>query len=131
MAKSFEELDIWQSSRLICGDIYRLTFSSIFSLDYGLKSQIQRATVSVSSNIAEGFERSNNNEFITFLRYAKGSIGEVRCQLYLALDLGYINQDQHDALHSRCLVLSRQISQFIKYLKSEQKDRLLEKSAPL
>jgi len=83
----FEDLKVWKSSRVLVKTIYNLTSYALFSKDYGLKDQIQRASVSIMTNIAEGFERDNNKEFIRFLLYSKGSAGEVRSLLYVAKDL--------------------------------------------
>ena len=89
--KTFEDNDAWQRSRELTNLIYKVTAEGAFSKDYGLKDQIRRASVSIMSNIAEGFERSGTGEFAHFLATAKGSAGEVRSQLYVALDQGYIN----------------------------------------
>jgi len=113
----FEELRVWQESRDIVGIVYRLTKQFPSSERYGLSSQIQRASVSTMSNIAEGFERETNKEFIRFLYIAKGSNGEVRSQAYIALDLGYISQARCDGLVQRCERLSRRLYNFIEYLK--------------
>jgi len=88
----FEELIAWQKARELTAAIYRMTRQGSFAKDFGLSGQIQRAAVSTMSNIAEGFERGRPGEFHQFLSTAKGSCGEVRSQLYVALDVGYINQ---------------------------------------
>ena len=88
--KTFEEINAWQNARELVKDVYAMTGSGDFSKDYGLKDQIQRASISICSNIAEGFERRGNKEFINFLWIAKGSAAEVCSQLYNARDLGYI-----------------------------------------
>ncbi|TAK06448.1 four helix bundle protein, partial [bacterium] len=88
--KSFEDLEVWKETRRLSKEIYAATQDAKFSKDFGLRDQIRRAAVSVMSNIAEGFERGGNQEFIQFLYIAKGSCGEVRSQLYVALDQGYI-----------------------------------------
>ncbi|MBI5006916.1 MAG: four helix bundle protein [Nitrosomonadales bacterium] len=88
----FEELIAWQKARELAAAIYRLTSQGAFSKDFGLKDQIQRAAVSVMSNIAEGFERGGSAEFHQFLLIAKASCAELRAQLYVALDVGYIDQ---------------------------------------
>jgi len=80
-AASFEDLKVWQDTRDFVKSIYEITTTDSFKKDYGLKDQIQRAAVSIMNNIAEGFERNNNKEFITFLKYSKGSAGEVRSTL--------------------------------------------------
>ena len=118
VAKRFEELVIWQKSRDFAKMIYSLTRTSTFAKDYGLKDQIQRAAVSVSSNISEGFERNGNVEFTNFLFIAKGSCGEVRSQLYIAYDLNYITQVQFEEAVSQSVELSKSIYSFIKTLKS-------------
>jgi four helix bundle protein len=92
----FEELIAWQKARLLAATIYRLTAQSAFSRDFGFKDQIQRASVSVMSNIAEGFERGSSAEFHQYLVIAKASCAELRAQLYLALDIGYIDQTIFD-----------------------------------
>ena len=92
--KSFEDIVVWQLGRELVLKIYALTRHGVFVRDYGLKDQIQRAAVSVPSNIAEGFERDGNKEFVKFLYIAKGSVGEVQSQLYNAQDLGYITTEE-------------------------------------
>lgn len=109
----FEDLEIWKSSIEIAKLIYELTKKEKFSRDFGLKEQIQRAAVSISSNIVEGFEKNNNNEFARFLKIAKGSAGEVRNQLYIALSLNYISENEFNKLNEELLKLSRQIGKFI------------------
>ena len=88
--KTFEEINAWQNARALVREVYEMTGSGDFCKDFGLKDQIQRAAVSICSNIAEGFERRGNKEFINFLWIAKGSAAEVCSQLYNARDLGYI-----------------------------------------
>jgi four helix bundle protein len=116
-AKNFEDLEIWQLARSLTGKIYKLTRDSGFAKDFGLCSQIQRASVSVMSNIAEGYERGGNQEFIQFLAIAKGSGGEVRCQLYVALDQGYVKRDEAEALIDQHKKLSIMIHKFMEHLK--------------
>jgi len=91
LARYFEDLEIWKEARHLTREIYRLTSGSQFSKDFNLRGQIQSAAVSVMSNIAEGFERGGNQEFGQFLYIAKGSCGEVRSQLYVTVDLGYVS----------------------------------------
>ena len=116
-AERFEDLRVWQEARAIVGIVYRLTRAFPSHERYGLASQIQRAAVSTMSNVAEGFERGTNKEFINFLYIAKGSNGEVRSQAYVALDLGYIPQSECGGLVQRCETLSRRLYNFIDYLK--------------
>jgi four helix bundle protein len=102
--KAFEDLQVWQDSRAFVKSIYELTSLKNFSKDFGLKEQIQRASVSIMNNISEGYERDNNREFIKFLGYSKGSAGEVRSMLYVALDLNYISNDQFKLVTIKLLV---------------------------
>src|SRR5579862_7957610 len=87
----FEDIIAWQKARELTKDIYSATKVGAFARDFGLRDQVQRAAVSTMSNIAEGFERGGDNEFIQFLSHSKGSCGEVRSQLYVALDQAYIS----------------------------------------
>lgn len=90
---SFEDINSWQKARALNKRIYLITEEVAFKRDFDLARQIRRSSVSISSNIAEGFERNTDKEFIHFLYIAKGSAGEVRSQLYLALDLNYISAE--------------------------------------
>ncbi|MCL5675827.1 MAG: four helix bundle protein [Patescibacteria group bacterium] len=119
----FEDLDVWRLSLKITRDIYDLSSKKEFNRDFGLRDQIRRAVVSVSSNIVEGFEKNNNNEFIRFLKIAKGFAGEVRNQLYISLSIGYITQTDFDKLNETIINLSNQIGKFITYLDLKRKDK--------
>ena len=92
--RQFEEILVLKKARELTRLIYESTRQGEFSRDFALKDQIRRAAISITSNIAEGFERGGNREFVQFLSHAKGSCGEVRSQLYVALDAGYLNEDQ-------------------------------------
>lgn len=116
--KQFEDLEVWRAARRLTQAIYRLTKAEKFSKDYALRDQIQRATISIMSNIAEGFERGGNQEFCQFLYIAKGSCGEVRSQLYIALDQSYVSRNELDQLTDSYKRLSSMISNFIAYLKN-------------
>ena len=116
-AKTFEELKVWQDSREFVKSIYELTSSNKFTKDFGFKDQIQRAAISIMNNIAEGFERNNNKEFIIFLKYSKGSAGEIRSMLYVALDLDYVDKSTFEKYYKSAINIITQISNFIKYLK--------------
>jgi four helix bundle protein len=94
----FEDLIAWQKARALTRCIYDVTRQGPFSRDFGLSRQIQRAAVSIMSNIAEGFERNNPGEFHQFLSIAKGSCAELRSQLYVAVDVGYLTQVTRDEL---------------------------------
>lgn len=89
----FEDLEAWKSARQVVKEIYRISKNDLFARDFGLRDQICRAAVSVMSNIAEGFERDGNEEFVNFLSIAKGSSGEVRSQLFVAPDQNYISEE--------------------------------------
>lgn len=117
MAKSFEEMEMWKRSRELVKFIYNITKNKEFCKDFSLTDQIRRAAVSVMSNIAEGFERGFNTEFIQFLYIAKGSSGEVRTQLYAALDQAYISSAEFQFGKDLCVDISGQISGLIQYLK--------------
>ncbi len=116
--KSFEDLQVWMDARAFVKSIYELTSLDNFKKDYGLKDQIQRAAVSIMNNISEVYERDNNKEFINFLGYAKGSAGEVRSMLYVALDLNYINKEYFEKNYNTAVNIITQISNFKKYLRN-------------
>lgn len=113
----FEDLEAWKISREVTKEIYRISKNDLFIRDYGLRDQTCRASVSIMSNIAEGFERDGDKEFINFLSIAKGSAGEVRSQLYIALDQNYISEKEFDFVYANTTEISRIISGLIKYLK--------------
>lgn len=94
----FEDLSVWKTARTLCGEIYRISDEGAFRRDWALKDQIRRAIVSVPSNTAEGLQRKYRKDFGRFLTIALGSLGEVRTQLYLALDRGYLHQSDADRL---------------------------------
>jgi four helix bundle protein len=121
--KTFEELKIWKLALEITKEIHDLTNKKKFSKDFKLRDQIRSAIISVSSNIVEGFEKNNNNEFIRFLKIAKGSTGEVRNQLYIALIVGYINQKEFNKVNKELENLDNQIGKLISYLKKFRKQR--------
>jgi four helix bundle protein len=115
--KYFEDLEVWKSARTLTRRIYDLTGKHAFSKDFGLRDQVRRASVSIMSNIAEGFERGGTQEFIQFLSIAKGSCGEVRCQLYIASDQDYLDKEEGVKLIDECRKLSIMINNFMGYLK--------------
>jgi four helix bundle protein len=114
--EKFEDLRIWQISIEITKEINKYTEYRAFSRNWALKDQIIRALISISSNIVEGFERNNNKEFRRFLLYAKGSAGEVRSQLYIAKEFGYITLDEFNTTYQKIFSLGGQIGSFINYL---------------
>ncbi len=112
----FEDVDAWKLARALTAKIYSFAKTGDFSRDYGFRDQICRAAVSIVSNIAEGFERSSRKSFLQFLAIAKGSAGEVRAQLYIAFDLGYISREQFDDAVNDVSRISKMLSRFIEYL---------------
>ena len=114
--KTFEDIEAWQQSRVLTRSIYDVTSQGTFARDFGSRNQIRKASVSIMSNIAEGFERSGTREFIQFLATAKGSAGEVRAQLYVALDQGYVTQAVFDDLSQSIIKISMMLSGLITYL---------------
>jgi len=121
----FEEIEAWKAARLLTNLIYKISEQGAFAKDYGLKDQIRRASISAMSNIAEGFESRTDTQFINYLGHAKGSSGEVRSQLYVALDLKYISQEQFAEGYEFTDKTSRQLSRFIDYLESHPRNRRL------
>ncbi len=103
--------------------IYRLSSSGAFARDFGLRDQMRRASVSVMSNIAEGFESQTQAVFIRFLGHAKGSAGELRAQLYIALEQGYITNEEFASVFSLAELCSKQLTRFIQYLESQPNSR--------
>lgn len=99
--EKFEDIVAWREARALTNTIYSISREYVFSLDRDLARQLQRASVSTMSNIAEGFERGDPGDYARFLAIARGSCGEVRCQLYLLLDQKYISQSQFDALFNK------------------------------
>jgi four helix bundle protein len=116
----FEDLEIWKEARELCKRIFEITSGSPFCTDFKLRDQIKSSSGSVMDNIAEGFERDGNKEFVQFLSMAKGSCGEVRSQSYRAFDYQYINQDILDELISHTIQLGKKISSLMAYLKKSE-----------
>jgi four helix bundle protein len=114
--QKFEDIVAWQKARVLTKQIYTSTGVGGFSKDFGLKDQIQRTSVSTMSNITEGYERGGDKEFAQFLSQSKGSCGEVRSHLYVALDQGYVTPVRFDELYNGAIEVSRLISGFMTYL---------------
>jgi len=110
----FEDIDAWQEARKLTEIVYGATKKGQFSKDYGLKDQVQRASVSIMANIAEGFDSGSDSEFAKFLGYAFRSATEVQSHLYVAMDQGYITQEQFDEIYGQAVIRG-----FIRYLKSD------------
>ncbi|MEJ2196473.1 MAG: four helix bundle protein [Ignavibacteriaceae bacterium] len=115
--KSFEEIDSWNAARELTKTVYNFTIKESFSKDFGLKDQIQRASVSIMSNIAEGFDSKTNKAFINFLNYSFRSASEVQSLLYVAFDLGYITNSEFELAYNQCVEIKNLIGGFIRYLK--------------
>jgi four helix bundle protein len=113
----FEDLPIWKLAKDLAVKIYQITKDEKFRRDYSLADQIRRASISVSSNIAEGFERGSKKEFIKFLYIAKGSLGEMRSQLQISFELSYINKEKLNTLLTQSHDLSNQLGAFIASIK--------------
>lgn len=124
MAKynSFEEMEVYQKALQFGVKVYKLTLSNEkIAKDYGLKDQLQRAALSISNNIAEGFERETKKELIRFLYFSKGSAGECRNMFNFLSSLGYINNDNFHEHKNNILEISKQLGNYIKYLKNLEK----------
>ena len=119
--KSFEELTIWQEARELTNKIYILSKRFPKEELYGLTSQIRRASVSIMSNIAEGFNRRSTKEFINFLIISRASISEVQNDLYISLDLNYINKKDFETIYNHAQKISMSINKLITYLRSQVK----------
>ena len=118
MAKieNFEDIESWKIAREVTRQIYRVSSTGDFSRDYPLRDQIRRSAISIMSNIAEGFERGGDKEFLQFLSVAKGSCGEARSQLFIALDQKYLTQVEFETIYRRLNETSRLLGGLMKYL---------------
>ena len=119
----FEDIESWKTARQLTNSVYAHTNQTGFNRDFGLRDQIRRASVSVMSNVAEGFESRTDVQFINFLGMARASAGEVRAQLYIALDQKYITEEQFKETYAMAQTCARQISNFIKYLEVNPRPR--------
>jgi four helix bundle protein len=116
----FEDFECWKAGRRLRQMVYRFTRTKPFAFDFALVGQIRRAAVSATANIAEGFEREGNREFIQFLSQAKGSVGEVKDELYAALDENYINQDNFDTAYRLADDTTKLIGGLMSYLRRSE-----------
>src|SRR5580698_8934477 len=116
----FEDVEAWKKGRELRRAIYNCSRNDAFGKEFGLRDQIRRSAVSVTSNIAEGFERGGNKEFVQFLANSKDSCGELRDQLYASLDEQYITQDQFNILCGHAIEVSRMLSGLMRYLKQSE-----------
>ncbi len=118
--EKFEDIEAWKEARKLVKDIYS-SFQDI--KDYGFRDQIQRAAISVMSNISEGFDRGSNKEFIRYLVISRGSVSEVKSLSYAALDIGYVDEQIFKKISEQCLKISNLLNGFIRYLKSTDRKR--------
>lgn len=116
--KKFEDIESWKRARQLTRRVYEITNRPAFAKDFGLKDQIRRASVSVMSHIAEGYDRSGTAEFVHFLSTAKGSAAEVKCQLYVAVDQGYIQEDHFIELSALASKIGSMLASLMKYLRA-------------
>ena len=119
--KRFEDLEVWRCSRQLFRAVDETTRSGSLAKDFGLRDQMRSSAISIVSNIAEGFERDGDQEFMQFLSVAKGSCGELRAQLYLAMDADHIDQHTFRQLHASAVSVSRQLSGLVSYLHKRKK----------
>jgi len=117
--QSFKELRVWQEAKKLAIEVYKITAEGKLSKDYSLKDQIQKSAVSIASNIAEGYERNSDKEFIRFLMISKGSLSELRTQLEIAHEIGYFDSESFRDLEDRCMRLGAMMTKLIKYRKAD------------
>jgi four helix bundle protein len=118
--RRFEDLIAWQRARSLAHRIYQISAAGSFSRDFAMRDQLRRAVISIGANVAEGFERGGDREFGQFLAHAKGSAGEVRALLYVALDAGYLSQQQFDDLAGQVRATSAVIAGLMRYLQESE-----------
>ena len=116
--KSFTEIEVWKSSRIFCQDIYRIMQYDGLKTDYRLKDQINGSSGSIMDNIAEGFDRGGNKEFVNFLSYSKGSAGESLSQLYRIYDRKYISEEEFNELSNKSTEIINKVGGLMNYLKN-------------
>ena len=121
----FEDIEAWKVARELTQNIYRVTHSGSLAKDLGLREQMQRATVSIMANIAEGFDSGSNPEFVKFLGYALRSATELQSRLYVAADQGYLNRQEVDRLFAIVMKCKNLIGGFARYLRSHPRSRTL------
>ncbi|MCR4392074.1 MAG: four helix bundle protein [Candidatus Acetothermia bacterium] len=119
----FEDIEAWKAARSLAGSVYAVSKKTDLAKDFGLKDQLQRAAVSIMANIAEGFDSRSDQEFIRFLSYAFRSASELQSHLYIALDQGYVSQEQFDQLYTEAVGVKKLLNGFIRYLQSKLRSR--------
>lgn len=115
----FEDLKVWKKAREVTKEVYAITSDSQFARDFGLKDQIRRSSVSVMANIAEGFARRTDRDFLYFLNISRSSAAEVQSHLYIALDQGYLDQSAFDSLYEELEEVSRMLFGLVRHLKNK------------
>jgi four helix bundle protein len=128
--KSFEELECWKLAREVCKEVGELIDAGKFRKSYRLVNQVEGSSGSIMDNIAEGFERGSRAEFIQFLGYAKGSSGELRSQVYRALDRNFLTEEEFEKLKSKVITISSMIQKLIAYLQQSEIQGIRRKSEP-
>ena len=123
----FEDLECWQEARKIVNRVYSVSSDGQFKTDYRLVNQVRGAATSIMANIAEGFSRRGNREFIQFLFISKASAAELQSHLYVSLDQAYIDKAEFEELYEKADKVQRQLSSFIKYLDSTLKRKTRDK----
>lgn len=121
--REFTDIKAWQKARELVADIYRLCSHDAIRKDFGYVDQITRAAVSIMSNIAEGFDSGSNNSFIQFLNYPYRSASEVQSLLFVALDVGYINENTFNELNTKTDITKKLVGGFIHYLKTQRNNQ--------
>ncbi len=111
--QNFKELRVWQETKSLAVDIYKMSAKGELSKDYGLRDQMRRSAVSIVSNVAEGYERNSDKEFIRFLMISKGSIAELRTQLDIAHEISYVEKSVHGDFENRCNTVGSMITKLI------------------
>jgi four helix bundle protein len=112
--QDFKELRVWQEGKQLAIEVYKITGNARFSKDYGLRDQVQRAAVSIASNIAEGYERNSHKDFVRYLLIAKGSLSELRTQMEIALEIGHIDENVFEQIEDRCKKITGTLINLIK-----------------
>lgn len=120
----FEDLDVWERAVDLAVEIYKISDDGKLAKDFTTRDHLRKTAMSISSNIAEGFEYNSNNEFLRFLKYAKGSSGELRNQVLIIYKIGYLDQETYESLNDKIIELSRHIENFMKYLKDFEKQKI-------
>lgn len=127
---NFEDLEVWKNAMTLCKEVYDITNNTEIKKDFALRDQLHKSAISIPSNIAEGFERESNSQFIYFLIIAKGSCGELRTQINLAHQPELLSNSVFIDLREQCTIISKQLSSFIKYLKTTKPSKPSKLSNP-